>query len=315
MTSTRAKSLSDSKAEQPAPNTAVQNIPTRSAEIGEGMLVQRALPSRHKRMIGAWCFLDHAGPVSFSPGQGLDVGPHPHMGLQTFTWMIEGTLLHQDSLGSRQLLCPGQVNLMTAGYGISHTEVSPAQETRMHTAQLWIALPDAQRHMPPKFEHYPQLPTAQKDQVEWTVLVGEFLGQVSPVQVYSPLLGVDLVARQESCLDLTLNPEFEHAVLALEGTPKVNGQQLTHDNMLVLAPGVRDLRLEFDQGQRLLLIGGQPFDTPILLWWNLVWRTSAELQVAREHWLNHDVRFGEVTDYAGPRMTVPEFPARMRATK
>jgi redox-sensitive bicupin YhaK (pirin superfamily) len=151
----------------------------RRAEIGQGTVIARALPHREKRMIGAWCFLDHAGPVEFVPGEGLDIGPHPHMGLQTFTWMIEGTLMHTDSLGSKQLIQPKQVNLMTAGYGISHTEVTPPHETQLHTAQLWIALPDDKRNMPAKFQHYPEFPIIQKDQIECRVLVGDFLGHTS----------------------------------------------------------------------------------------------------------------------------------------
>lgn len=155
-------------------NQFIQEFPLRSAEIGQGTVIKRALPSRHKRMIGAWCFLDHAGPVTFPQGDGLDVGPHPHIGLQTFTWMIEGTMMHTDSLGSKQLIRPKQVNLMTAGHGISHTEVAPDTETKMHAAQLWIALPDAQIAVEPRFDHYPELPVVEKDGVEFTVLVGEF---------------------------------------------------------------------------------------------------------------------------------------------
>ena len=139
-----------------ANTSGITEIPLRSAEIGNGTLIKRALPSKHKRMIGAWCFLDHAGPAHFAQGRGLDVGPHPHIGLQTFTWMISGSVMHHDSLGSAQLVQPKQVNLMTAGHGISYTEVTPPLETQMHAAQLWIALPDHKRDMPPQFEHYPR---------------------------------------------------------------------------------------------------------------------------------------------------------------
>lgn len=167
----------------------IQDLQLRSAEIGKGTIIKRALPSRHKRLVGAWCFLDHAGPVAFPAGEGLDVGPHPHIGLQTFTWMIEGTMMHSDSLGTQQLIRPKQVNLMTAGYGISHTEVAPETETQMHAAQLWIALPDDKLNIEPRFDHYPELPVVEKDQIEFTVLVGEFLDTQSPVVVHSALLG------------------------------------------------------------------------------------------------------------------------------
>ena len=194
-------------------NQFIQEVPIRRAEIGQGTVIKRALPSRHKRMIGAWCFLDHAGPVHFPQGDGLDVGPHPHMGLQTFTWMIEGTMLHSDSLGTtNQLIRPKQVNLMTAGYGISHTEVAPDTETRMHAAQLWIALPDDKRNMAPQFDHYPTLPTIEGEGIEFTVLVGEFLNTRSPVAVHTELLGVDLFAQTSTSTKLQLNSKFEYGL-------------------------------------------------------------------------------------------------------
>ena len=232
-------------------NQFIQEFPLRSAEIGQGTVIKRALPSRHKRMIGAWCFLDHAGPVTFPQGDGLDVGPHPHIGLQTFTWMIEGTMMHTDSLGSKQLIRPKQVNLMTAGHGISHTEVAPDTETKMHAAQLWIALPDAQIAVEPRFDHYPELPVVEKDGVEFTVLVGAFLNTTSPVSVYTELLGVDLSAAESTKTRLTLNPNFEYGFMALEGTATVNGHELTEDNMVVLEQGVSAIEIEIHAGSRL----------------------------------------------------------------
>ncbi len=163
MTTNHDTDISDSQQCESSAPQSIQEFPIRRAEIGQGTVIKRALPSRHKRMIGAWCFLDHAGPVHFPQGDGLDVGPHPHIGLQTFTWMIEGTIMHTDSLGSKQLIRPYQVNLMTAGYGISHTEVAPEHETKMHAAQLWIALPDEKRNMAPQFDHYPNLPHTEQD--------------------------------------------------------------------------------------------------------------------------------------------------------
>ena len=293
----------------------IQEFPLRSAEIGQGTLIKRALPSRHKRMIGAWCFLDHAGPVNFPQGEGLDVGPHPHIGLQTFTWMIEGSIMHTDSLGTKQLIRPKQVNLMTAGYGISHTEVAPDTETHMHTAQLWIALPDDQRNMAPRFDHYPDLPVVQQDGVEFTILVGEFLNTTSPVLVHSELLGVDIYSETRTTTRLPLNPKFEYGLMMLEGTATVHGHELNDENMLVLEPGLTEIQLDLHAGARLLLLGGLPFESPILLWWNLVGRTQEELSIAREQWINHDPRFGTIPDYDGPRLEAPTFPAKMRASK
>ena len=293
----------------------IQEVPLRRAEIGQGTVIKRALPSRHKRMIGAWCFLDHAGPVSFPQGDGLDVGPHPHIGLQTFTWMIEGTLMHTDSIGSKQLIRPKQVNLMTAGQGISHTEVAPEQETHMHAAQLWIALPDAKRNMPSRFDHYPELPVVSRDGVEFTVLVGEFLETRSPVEVHSPLLALDLTAAETVRTRLQLNPAFEYGFMALEGTATVNGHELTEDNMVVLEQGVSAIEIEIHAGSRLLLLGGEPFESPILLWWNFVGRTQEELKIARDQWIAQDERFGSIPDYEGPRLEAPAFPDQMRASK
>lgn len=315
MTNTNYTELSNSDDCEKYVNKFIQDFEIRSAEIGKGTVIKRALPSRQKRMIGAWCFLDHAGPVSFPQGDGLDVGPHPHTGLQTFTWMIEGTMMHTDSLGSKQLIRPKQVNLMTAGYGISHTEVAPESETKMHAAQLWIALPDDKLNMAPQFDHYPELPVVIQDGVEFTVLVGEYLNTTSPVQVHTELLGVDLFAKDSTALRIPLNPKFEYGFLALEGTATINGHELTDENLVVLEPGLNELSIEIHAGSRILMLGGEPFESPILLWWNLVGRTQEELKIAREQWINQDPRFGSIPDYEGPRLEAPAFPDKMRPSK
>ncbi|WP_174493939.1 pirin family protein [Acinetobacter sp. Marseille-Q1623] len=315
MTNTNYTEISNSDDCEKYVNKFIQDFEIRSAEIGKGTVIKRALPSRHKRMIGAWCFLDHAGPVHFPQGDGLDVGPHPHIGLQTFTWMIEGTMMHTDSIGSKQLIRPKQVNLMTAGYGISHTEVAPDTETKMHAAQLWIALPDDKLNMAPQFDHYPELPVVIREGVEFTVLVGEYLDTTSPVKVHSELLGVDLTAQESTTTRIPLNPQFEYGFLALEGNAIINGHELTDDNMVVLEPGLNEIEIQLYAGSRLLLLGGEPFESPILLWWNLVGRTQEELKIAREQWINHDARFGIIPDYDGPRLEAPAFPDKMRPSK
>ncbi|EPF69923.1 pirin family protein [Acinetobacter rudis] len=301
--------------EQDLITSGMQPIALRSAEIGQGTKIKRALPSRLKRMIGAWCFLDHAGPAHFPAGEGLDVGPHPHIGLQTFTWMIKGSMMHRDSLGYAQLIQPKQVNLMTAGQGISHTEVAPATETEMHSVQLWIALPDDKKDMPPQFDHYPDLPVVQQDQVEYTVLVGEFLDAKSPVQVHSELVGVDLVAQAATQATLPLNPSFEYALLVLEGEVSAGEHHLSNEHMLVLNTGMQQLNLKMSADAHAVLIGGVPFESPVLLWWNFVGRTQEEMEQAREQWVNHDARFGVVADYEGERLIAPPLPDRMRASK
>lgn len=296
-------------------NQFIQEFTLRRAEIGQGTVIKRALPSRYKRMIGAWCFLDHAGPVSFPQGDGLDVGPHPHIGLQTFTWMIEGTMLHNDSLGTEQLIRPKQVNLMTAGYGISHTEVAPDTETKMHAAQLWIALPDDKINMAPAFDHYPELPVVSEQGIDFTVLVGEYLKTTSPVKVHSELLGVDLFAAENTHARLPLNPKFEYGFMALEGTASINGHALDEDNMVILEPGLTHVDVDIYAHSRVLLLGGEPFESPILLWWNFVGRTTEELKTAREQWVAAHERFGSIPEYSGPRLEAPAFPDGMRPSK
>lgn len=297
-------------------NQFIQEFTLRRAEIGQGTVIKRALPSREKRMIGAWCFLDHAGPVNFKAGQGLDVGPHPHIGLQTFTWMIEGTMLHSDSLGTTdQLIQPKQVNLMTAGRGISHTEVAPDTETKMHAAQLWIALPDDKLTIDPAFNHYPELPVVHQSGIEFTVLVGEFLNTVSPVKVHTELLGVDLFAEKSTQARLVLNPKYEYGFMALEGTASINGHHLNEDNMVILEPGLEHVEVEIHANSRVLLLGGEPFESPILLWWNFVGRTQEELAIALKDWESKDERFGSIPSYLGPRLKAPVFPDRMRPSK
>lgn len=194
----------------------IEKIAARAADLGNGMVIRRALPSRQRRMVGAWCFLDHAGPIDFAPGHGMNVGAHPHTALQTFTWLIEGDVLHRDSLGNVQVIRPGQVNLMTAGRGIAHSEES--QTDRIHLAQLWIALPDAERERAPSFQHFPDLPHVELDE-GWdaTLLVGELAGRRSPVPSFTPLLGVDLAASGPACATLALDPGFEHGLMLLDG--------------------------------------------------------------------------------------------------
>ncbi|WP_180063310.1 pirin family protein [Acinetobacter sp. YH16042] len=315
MTNTNYTEISHSDDCEKYVNQFIQEFPLRRAEIGQGTVIKRALPSRHKRMIGAWCFLDHAGPVHFPQGDGLDVGPHPHIGLQTFTWMIDGTMMHTDSLGTHQLIQPKQVNLMTAGYGISHTEVAPESETQMHAAQLWIALPDDKINMAPQFDHYPELPVVTQEGIELTVLVGEFLQTKSPVKVHSELLGADLRSSESQSTVLPLNPKFEYGFMALEGTASINGHELNEDNMVVLEPGLTQVKIDLHAGGRVLLLGGEPFESPILLWWNFVGRTQEELNIAREQWINQDERFGSIPDYDGPRLEAPAFPDKMRPSR
>ena len=181
-----------------------ERIVARTSSLGEGMTVARVLPTRGRRMIGAWCFLDHLGAVDFPAGQGMHVGAHPHTRLQTFTWMIEGEILHRDSLGSEQVVRPGQVSLMTAGYGISHTEDSVTPGARLHAAQLWIALPAAVADQPPAFAHYPVLPTWQAQGCDWALMAGSYGEHTAPTQLHSPLVGLEVRCDRGATVTLPL---------------------------------------------------------------------------------------------------------------
>jgi redox-sensitive bicupin YhaK (pirin superfamily) len=273
----------------------------------EDIKIARLVPSRLKRTIGAWCFLDHAGPVNFLVGQGMNVGPHPHIGLQTFTWMIEGSVRHVDSIGSDLIIYPNQVNLMTAGKGISHAEISPTdQASRLHAAQLWIALPESHRHMEPQFKNYPTLPVVQKEQFDATILVGSSLGMTSPVSVFTPLVAIDLVVKKTGSFELELDADFEHGITVLEGSASVNGASLETGTLLYFAEGHTNVSIRCDAKTRILLVGGEPFKEDIVLWWNFVARTQDEVAQARLDWIAQSPRFGSITDpTAGERLNVP----------
>jgi redox-sensitive bicupin YhaK (pirin superfamily) len=284
----------------------IERLESKRAIVGDGFEIRRALPNRHRRLIGAWCFLDHAGPADYPSGGGLVVGPHPHIGLQTFTWMIEGSIQHTDSLGYRQLIRPGQVNLMTAGRGISHAEDSPADAAgRFQLAQLWIALPDAERHREPSFHHYPELPIHERGGFRITVLAGSFAGERAPAAVYSPLVGLDLAAEGSARTELALDPGFEHGVMALEGSATVGGEPLSPGALLYFGAGRDRLTVESTAAARLLMIGGHPFGEDVLLWWNFVARTYGEMEQATRDWLESG-RFGKVEGARGAPLVAPE---------
>ena len=282
----------------------LQRLPTRIADVG-GIPIHRAIPQRALRKVGAWCFLDHAGPAE-PPPPGMQVGPHPHIGLQTFTWMIRGEVLHRDSLGSEQIIRPGQVNLMTAGRGIAHSEES--QTTHVHAAQLWIALPDSHRHIPPRFQHYPDLPGAPIGDYQATVLAGESLGLTAPAEVHSPLMAVDLHAAantRPARASFPLRTDFEHAVMSLSGHVTVEGQHLPEQELFYLPAGIESVELECAPDSRLLIIGGEPMDEAILLWWNFVARTTEDMQQARAQWEAEAITDAATVDGAPRRFGPP----------
>ncbi len=284
----------------------LERIEAHSAEIGTGFTVRRAVPTRARRMVGAWCFLDHVGPADYAPGNGLNVGPHPHIGLQTFTWMIEGEILHRDSLGYEQIIRPGQVNLMTAGNGIVHSEESVnAEAGRLHTTQLWIALPESERSRAPDFQHYPDLPTLERGGFSVTVLAGSAFGMQSPAQVYTPLIGMDFKASGAAEAKIELNPTFEHAALCLRGAMTVAGETIEPGTLLYLGLHRDAVDIRCSDAAQLLIVGGEPFPEKILMFWNFVARTPEEIIQATEQWNSH-AHFGEVENSPLHRLKAPD---------
>lgn len=291
----------------------IKRIELRSADLGEGMLVKRALPSRHQRMVGAWCFLDHAGPVNFAPGKGMHVSAHPHTALQTFTWLIDGEVLHKDSLGNELIIRPGQVNLMTAGRGIVHTEDSVVNGGCLHAAQLWIALPEELADCEPDFAHYPELPVWHSAGVQHTLLAGAYGDLEAPTAVHSAMLGMDLFSEHGGTVTLSLNPDFEYGYLPLTGQANVVGETYTPDEFAYMGKGLTSLNVELSAGARMLLLGGVPFEKPVQMWWNFVGHSKEAIAQAQRDWEQGSSRFGEVRDQAAstgvaPRLAAPGLP-------
>lgn len=285
-------------------------IEPRLADLGDGVFVRRTLPSRQQRMVGAWCFLDHAGPVQFADGKGMHVGQHPHIGLQTFTWMLEGEVLHRDSLGNEQIIRPGQVNLMTAGHGVVHTEDSLNEGQRLHAAQLWIALPQTLEDCPPDFAHYPDLPQWQEADATLTLIAGAYGDRQAPTQLHSPLLGLDIASATATTLRIALQPDFEYAVLPLAGSVQIAGDHFAADELAYLGKGHTELTLDLPTGAKVLLLGGEPFEQPILMWWNLIGFSKTRIAEAQRDWESGSDRFPQVKNEHGPapRLVAPPIP-------
>lgn len=266
---------------------------SRESTVG-AVRVRRALPRRLRRTVGPWCFADHVGPVEVTETAGLDIGPHPHTGLQTVTWLLSGEVLHRDSLGTEQLITPGQLNLMTAGRGVTHSEeATGGYRGTLQGVQMWVAQPDTTRFGEPAFAHHPSLPGVELDASTLTVLAGAFAGVTSPARQDSPLVGVDAVLRRGTST-WPLRAEFEHGLVVLEGAVLVGGQPVVPGRLGYLGRGRDELALTADEPARVLLLGGEPFGEPILMWWNFVARSREEITGAYEQWRAEDGRFGAV---------------------
>jgi hypothetical protein len=273
------------------------------------MTVRRTLPQRQRSLIGAWCFADHYGPDDVSETGGMDVPPHPHTGLQTVSWLFAGEIEHRDSLGTHALVRPGELNLMTGGRGIAHSEVSTPGTTIVHGAQLWVALPEQNRHSPKAFQHYRPEPV-NLDGVSVSVFLGSLLGSTSPVRTFTPLLGAEVVLGPGATVDLRLDAAYEHGVLVDTERLTVDGAEVSRGAMAYLATGRTTLTVTNDapSSGRAILLGGPPFEEEIVMWWNFVARTHEEIVEARDDWMAHSERFGEVEGYAGRITHLPAPP-------
>ncbi len=288
----------------------LEALPGRLTNIG-GLPIRRLLPRSQRRLVGPWCFLDSYGPLTFASGKPMDVAPHPHIGLQTVSWLLEGEVIHHDSLGLEGLAGPGVLNLMTAGRGIAHAEETPPENVgRLRGVQLWVALPGGARETVPAFEQHRSLPVVELEGGQATLILGQLAGARSPARAFSPILGADVSARAGERVVLPLDPGFEHALVLLGGEGRLDGPPLSVDTLYYLGSGRRELALASGRvPARALVLGGAPFGETILMWWNFVARTTEEIVAAREDWQSGR-RFAEVAGYRGDRLGAPPFVAR-----
>lgn len=321
-------------------------ITPRDVPLGgpRAMNVRRTLPTKQRTLIGAWCFADHYGPDDVAASGGMDVPPHPHTGLQTVSWLFTGEIEHRDSIGSHALVHPGELNLMTAGRGISHSEVSTDNTRILHGMQLWVALPGSARFTAPDFQHY--VPDAvTTGGAELRVFLGSLAGRTSPVPTFTPLLGAEIVLAAGSAVQLDVDEDFEHGIIVDQGSVNVEAvapadhadtegaksSTLARAELGYLQPGNRaiTLRNSGTDDARMLLLGGPPFGEEVVMWWNFMGRTHDDIVAYREAWeagagvepaerpgkagaehAERDDQFGTVDGYRIPgfRLPAPELP-------
>lgn len=279
-----------------------QILQPREVPLGgyRAMTVRRVLPHRQRGFIGAWCFLDHYGPERTA----MDVAPHPHTGLQTVSWLFSGEIEHRDALGSVQRVRPGELNLMTAGAGICHSEQSTSPDDVLHGVQLWVALPEATYLGDRAFVHYEPEPVSLDGGSKLTMLMGELPGTArSEIEGHTPLMGAEIVLGPWARVQLPLESGFEHGVLVDAGEVYLEGEldapvQVAPRELAHLDPGLKRLTLSAGgDGARLMLIGGVPFEEEVIMWWNFIGRSHDEVVAYREEWNSGAERFGAVEGY------------------
>jgi redox-sensitive bicupin YhaK (pirin superfamily) len=284
-------------------------LTARRVPLGKTTEVARALPDRQIRMIGAWCFLDHYGPEDVSGSPGMQVWAHPHTGLQTVSWLFDGEIEHRDSLGSQAMVRPGELNIMTAGHGIVHSEISQSDKPPMlHGVQLWVALPDAMRDREPAFQSYADLPDLIQPGVVGKVLIGEVNGTSSPALGYSPLCGAELRLEPGADVVLSLHETFEYGIFAVAGAVIAESTTVGVDQLLYLGNSRRSLHLRSPYGGQVIILGGQPFAEDIVMWWNFIGRSHAEIVEFRSAWAERDPRFLPIVNRSEKAMEAPPMP-------
>lgn len=298
----------------------VQVLSGREVPLGgpRAMKVRRTLPHRQRSFVGAWCFVDHYGPNDVALTDGMDVPPHPHTGLQTVSWLFEGEIEHRDSAGVQGMVRPGEVNLMTGGHGICHSEVSTSATSVLHGVQLWIALPDEHREAGRDFIHFaaPEFAFSETETLRGSatgrVFIGSLAGHSSPVGTFSPLLGAEIVLQADSQIRLQVDPTYEHAVLVDSGQVRFDSTDLKPADLGCRDAGhsTIDIAASADGPARVIVLGGEPFEEEIIMWWNFVGRSHEEIATFREEWEQASERFGVVSGYSGSieRLPAPKLP-------
>jgi redox-sensitive bicupin YhaK (pirin superfamily) len=259
-------------------------------DLGDGFFVRRMLPSLLKRMVGPFVFFDHIGPVDMRPGVGVDVRPHPHIGLSTMTYLFDGVFTHRDSLGVVQDIRPGAVNWMTAGRGVTHSERTPEAERaaghRMHGVQFWVGLPQADAELAPEFTHVvaDDLPQWSENGASFRLVAGSAFGRESDVPTYSRMFCADIALAADT--EFVIPTEhIERALQVVDGEVEVDGEILPMHGMLVLTEG-SEVRVRATQNARVMLFGGDPLDGPRFIWWNFVAADKERIERAKDDWKN-----------------------------
>ncbi|WP_413760007.1 pirin family protein [Streptomyces sp. MMBL 11-3] len=289
----------------------VDVLTAREVPLGgpRAMQVRRTLPQRSRTLIGAWCFADHYGPHQVAASGGMNVPPHPHTGLQTVSWLFSGEIEHRDTLGTHAFIRPGEMNLMTGGHGIAHSEVSTPDTTVIHGVQLWVALPEEHRAAARDFQHHVPEPT-QVDGAEIRVFLGSLAGRTSPARTFTPLLGAEIVIEPHRTLTLAVDAAFEHGLLVDSGHVRLIDTALRPTELGYVPRGSDTLTMtnETDVPARTVLLGGPPFGEEIVMWWNFIGRSHEDIVKAREDWEASADRFGVIEDFPGGRLPAPALP-------